>query len=90
MLVRENFICYLAGLEQKEIVINHLIDRFNNCIDEKNYTLIRFDIIQGLRNLFADIKDEDIKQKAMDLIETEEESKYRKKYAGVSLRITNR
>lgn len=41
----------LAGREQTELVINHLTDRFRNCEDEKNYTLIRSDIIQNLRNL---------------------------------------
>ena len=36
----------LAGTEQKEIVIKSLVDRYIHCVDEKNSTLIRFDIIQ--------------------------------------------
>lgn len=70
----------LAGVEQRELVMNHLIDRFTNCIDEKNYTLIRFDIIQGLRHLFDAVKEEEIKQKALRLIAKEDDDKYRKKY----------
>ena len=73
----------LAGMEQKELVIQHLVDRFQNGADEKHYTLIRFDIIQGLKNLYDELKDEEIKKIAMDLIETEEDIKYRKKYRTV-------
>lgn len=73
----------LAGTEQKELVVNHLVDRFHDCIEEKNYTLIRYDIIQGLRHLYDNVNDRQIKQKALELIETEEESKYRKKYANL-------
>jgi hypothetical protein len=64
-------------------VINGLDERFRNCIEEKNCTLIRFDIIQGLRKLYDKENDETVKQKALDLIETEEDLKYRKKYAAV-------
>jgi hypothetical protein len=45
--------------------------------------LIRYDIIQGLRNLYDEVKDEKIKQTALELIETEEDLKYRRKYASV-------
>jgi hypothetical protein len=72
-----------AGPEQKEMVIHHLVERFHNCQNEKNYTLIRFDIIQGLKNLYDQVKDEEIKQKALDLIETEEDRKYQKKYKAI-------
>lgn len=70
----------LAGDEQKEMVVSHLVDRFNTCPDEKNYTLIRYDIIQDLKNLFDAFEEEEIKQKALELIESEELDKYRKKY----------
>lgn len=73
----------LAGTEQKEMVLNQLVDRFTQCEDEKNYTLIRFDIIQGLRNLYNAIKDEEVKQLAIELMEKEEDAKYKKKYATV-------
>jgi hypothetical protein len=44
---------------------------------------IRFDIIQGLQNLFDVQKDEEIKRTALDLIESEEDPKYKKKYASL-------
>lgn len=72
-----------AGKDQQEVLVGGLEQRFNECISEKNCTLIRYDIIQGLRNLYDEVKDERIKAKAMELIETEEDLKYRKKYAGV-------
>ena len=73
----------LAGEEQKKMVINQLVDRYINCLAEKNHTLIRFDIIQGLRNLYDAINDEGIKEIALDLITKEEDTKYQKKYAAV-------
>lgn len=38
----------LAGPEQKKMVVDHLIDRFLNCEDEKNHTLIRNDIVYAI------------------------------------------
>ena len=57
--------------------------RFGECIDEKNCTLIRYDILQSMRNVYNSAQDERIRQKALELIETEEHPKYRKKYATV-------
>lgn len=73
----------LAGPAQKEMIVKSLVSRFINGKEEKNYTLIRFDILQGLRNLYDEIKDEEIKKIALDLIEQEEDPKYKKKYATV-------
>jgi len=73
----------LAGDEQQDLLLNHFADRFRNCIEEKNHTLIRYDIIQGLRNLYDETKKNEIKQKALVLIAIEEDSKYQKKYATV-------
>ncbi len=72
-----------AGQQQAQIVVDGLANRYRDCRPEKNYTLIRYDIIQGLRKLYDEIKDEQIKEKALALIETEADSKYRKKYASV-------
>lgn len=72
-----------SGKEIQETVVEAFAERFRNCAAEKNCTLIRYDIIQGLRNLYDAVKDEKIKQKALELIETEEDLKYRKKYASV-------
>ncbi|WP_349775439.1 hypothetical protein [Mesobacillus maritimus] len=41
----------LAGDEQKDLVLKSITERFHTCVGEKNYTLIRFDIIHGLRDL---------------------------------------
>ncbi|ODG93078.1 MULTISPECIES: hypothetical protein [Bacillaceae] len=73
----------LAGPEQRAIVLEHLENRYLNCKEEKNYTLIRYDIIQCMRNLYDAVKNEEIKQKALELIGTEEDLKYRKKYMTV-------
>jgi hypothetical protein len=72
-----------AGKIQQQILVDGLVGRFQECITEKNCTLIRYDIIQGLRNLYDEVKDEKIREKALALIETEEDTKYRKKYATV-------
>jgi len=72
-----------SGKKMQKTVVEAFVDRFRNCAAEKNCTLIRYDIIQGLRNLCDEVKDEKIKQKALELIETEEDLKYRKKYASV-------
>ncbi|PGL70671.1 hypothetical protein [Bacillus sp. AFS055030] len=73
----------LAGPEQRAIVIEHLVNRYINCKEEKNHTLIRYDIIQSMRNLYDAVKNEEIKQKALELIKTEEDPKYREKYMTV-------
>jgi hypothetical protein len=70
-----------AGKKQQKMVVDGLAIRFEECISEKNGTLIRYDILQSLRNLYDEVKDESVKAKALALIETEEDAKYRKKYA---------
>ena len=72
-----------AGKKQQEILIAGLEGRFRECISEKNCTLIRYDIIQDLRKLYDQVKDEKIKEKALELVENEDDLKYRKKYARV-------
>ena len=57
--------------------------RLNECVTEKNCTLIRCDIPQSMRNVYDVVKDEKIKEKALGLIETEADLKYRKKYASL-------
>jgi len=68
---------------QQQIVVEGLTHRFHECHSEKNSTLIRYDIIQDLKNLYEAVKDETIRERALALIETEEDTKYRKKYAKV-------
>ena len=64
-------------------MVDGLASRFEDCAAEKNCTLIRFDIIQGLGKLYDQVKDETIREKALELIATEADLKYRKKYASV-------
>ena len=72
-----------AGNEQKQVYLDGLERRFFDCSLEKNCTLIRYDIIQGFRNLYDEIHDKQVKHKALELIETETDLKYRKKYTGL-------
>ncbi len=46
----------------------------------KTQLLIRFDILQGLRYLFDEVKDENIRKTAQNWISMEDDMKYRKKY----------
>jgi hypothetical protein len=73
----------LAGKNAQQLVVNGLENRYHECVSEKNCTLIRFDIIQDLRNLYAATTSSEIKEKALELIELEGDEKYRKKYAKV-------
>jgi hypothetical protein len=72
-----------VGEAQQQLVMDGLERRFREASTEKNGTLIRFDILQGMKNLYDEVQDENIRTKALELIETEEEPKYRKKYATV-------
>ncbi|MFP7494625.1 hypothetical protein SFC66_12620 [Terribacillus saccharophilus] len=73
----------LAGDDLKERVMALMADRFENCMDEKNHTLVRFDIIQNMKHLYDQLEDEGIKQTALDLMHNVEDEKYRKKYLQV-------
>lgn len=72
-----------AGAAQKEMVVRGLAGRYAECISEKNGLLIRYDILQGLRNLYEAVEDEGIRMQALTWIESEENLKYRKKYAKI-------
>ena len=69
--------------KMRKTVVEGLAERFKNCAAEKNGTLIRYDIIQDLRNLYDEVKDETIKEQALSLIEMEADAKYKKKYASL-------
>ncbi len=70
-----------AGEPQRKLVLKRLAGRFADCAPEKNCTLIRYDILAGLRQLYDAAPDKAIRAKALALIETEPDPKYRKKYA---------
>ena len=73
----------VAGKKQQKVYMEGLERRFKECITERNCTLIRYDILQSMRNVYDAVKDEKIKAKALELIETEADLKYRKKYASL-------
>lgn len=64
-------------------VVDRLARRFRECTTEKNGTLIRYDILEVFRKTYDVAPEESLKELALKLIETEEDPKYRKKYAGL-------
>lgn len=70
----------VAGKQQQKVYVDGLERRFKECITEKNCTLIRHDILQSMRNVYASTRDEKIREKALELMESEADIKYRKKY----------
>lgn len=72
-----------VGPKHQKLVVDRLAGRFQDCAKEKNCTLIRYDIIVDLRQLYDVVKDEKIRARALELIEAEPDVKYRKKYARV-------
>lgn len=72
----------LAGDAERELVIKHMKERFIKP-NHKNATLIRYDIIVGMKHLYEKTGREDVKRTALKLIEAEDDVRYRKKYAGV-------
>ncbi|MCW5875671.1 MAG: hypothetical protein KIS85_02200 [Anaerolineales bacterium] len=73
----------VAGEEQQALLLEGLEQRYTLCSAEKNWSLIRFDIITSLRNVYDVTGDEAVMAKAQELIEMEEDAKYKKKYSGV-------
>lgn len=73
----------IAGAPQKEMVMEYMVERFEKGTDEKNFTLIRNDILQNMRNLYDHFNEESIQQTALDLIDTVDDKKYKKKYMNI-------
>ena len=73
----------LGGKNAQILLVKGLEKRYKECIKEKNGTLIRYDILLALRNLYNATTSSEIKEKALELIELESDLKYRKKYATV-------
>jgi hypothetical protein len=73
----------LGGKKTEQLVVKGLEQRYRECVSEKNGKLIRYDILVSMRNLYNATMSGEIKEKALELIELEEEAKYKKKYAGV-------
>ena len=73
----------LAGKNAQQLVVKGLEKRYRECVTENNCTLIRYDTFVCLRNLYNATTSNEIKEKALELIELETDAKYKKKYAGV-------
>ncbi|WP_242057246.1 hypothetical protein [Pseudalkalibacillus hwajinpoensis] len=73
----------IAGKPQMDMVMEYMVNRFKNGTDEKNFTLIRNDILQNMKNIYDYYNDEAIKHTALELINTVEEKKYKKKYMDI-------
>ena len=73
----------VVGKKQQKVYMEGLERRFKECITEKNCTLIRYDILQSFRNVYNTVKDEKIREKALELTDIEEDLKYRRKYASL-------
>ena len=67
----------------KKKVADNLSKRFDECITEKNCTLIRYDILEVFRKIYDQVHDDKLKDTALALIQKEDNLKYRKKYTGL-------
>ncbi|WP_214402756.1 hypothetical protein [Pseudonocardia lacus] len=72
-----------AGAPQRAAYRDGLVARFADCREEKNWSLIRHDIAQSLRNAYDATGDETLRATAEQLIDSESDVKYRKKYAAL-------
>jgi hypothetical protein len=73
----------VAGKKQQKAYMEGLELRYRECITERNTTLIRYDILQSMHNVYDKVKDEKIRKKALELIELEDDPKYRAKYTSL-------
>jgi hypothetical protein len=73
----------VAGQAQRALLLDGLARRFEECSTEKNCTLIRCDILQSMRTVYDEVKDEEIRAQAARLMVSEPDEKYRKKYASL-------
>lgn len=70
----------MAGDKQQKLVLDGLALRYKECASEKNCTLIRYDVIACLRNLYEATGNETLRKNALEWIGTEPDVKYRQKY----------
>jgi hypothetical protein len=71
----------VVSKKHQKMYVDGMSGRFKECIKEKNGHLIRYDILVSMRNVYNEVKDEAIREKALALIETEKDLKNKKKYA---------
>jgi hypothetical protein len=73
----------VAGERQRAALLKGLVARFKECVAEKNCTLIRYDILTSMRQVYDVAADPSWRNTAETLIALEADQKYRKKYAAV-------
>jgi len=73
----------VAGEPQRKALLDGVAARFAECSTEKNCTLIRYDILVVLRRIYDVVQEQTIRSTAERLIQTEEDTSYRKKYSTV-------
>ncbi len=61
-------------------LIDELDNRYKECTVEKNGTLVRYDICVVLRKIYDNSNEDYIFKKAIELIELEEDPKYKRKH----------
>lgn len=71
----------LGGAAARRAVVAALDRRYRSAGDEKNGTLVRSDIVAGLRRLHDAVGDPEVEATARALIEVEPDPGYRRKYA---------
>jgi hypothetical protein len=67
----------------KRMVVLDMDKRFQECISERNYYLIRYNITVILRKMYDHLLEENLKLQSLSLIGLERENKFRKKYLSV-------
>jgi hypothetical protein len=73
----------VASKALRKELTDRLSRRYHKCRNEKNATLIRYDIIEVLRKIYDQRPDQQVQATALTLMESEADPKYRKKYAGL-------
>ncbi len=67
--------------EHQRLLVERLAERFREAAAEKNGTLVRYDIVEGMRKLYDVAQDEQLREAALALIASEGDST--KKSAGL-------
>ena len=73
----------VAGEAQRAALLVALERRYREAEHERHPTLVRFDIVKALRDLYDVVPDDDVRTLALGLIELEPDPRYRRKAAAV-------
>ena len=73
----------VVGKKQQKLYLDGMEKRFKECVTEKNGKLIRYDILVSMRNVYNEVGDESIRERALALSVSEKDVKNQKKCAGV-------